>query len=176
MTTSCRLTPCTGSPKLDATQRALQDHFVRIGSTAKAERMLSLNYRCVRETVGPNDDLSLILVYPQGVPVTRMAPGWSTDAAFNITEVLHCTGNASALNAIISAAKGRLVALVRADIKPQSPSALLELIGYALEQKTGAAAGTVRDPLSKMVSGGLILNQVHVALVVHKGLPAANHG
>ncbi len=161
---------------LDAAQRALQDHLDRIGSTAKAERMPSLNYRCVRDAAGVQDPLTVVLVFPQGAPPDEEALAWTRDPMFNIAEVLTCVDHAAAINTTIAAAQGTLVALVRSDVQPSSPAALSELIGYALEPKTGAAAGTARDLSGRLVSGGLVLNQANIASVLQKDLPIGNHG
>ena len=161
---------------LDAGQAALQDHLARIGSKAVAQRLPSLNYRCVRGDVAVDENLSIVLVRPEGDSATRDRPDWLARDEFQRVEVLYCTDNAAALNACISAAKGTLVALIRSDIAPHDPSALLELLGYALEEKIGAVAGTVRDTWGHLQCGGLILNQTNIASVLHKNLPPNNHG
>nr|WP_315488475.1 glycosyltransferase [uncultured Rhodoferax sp.] len=161
---------------LDAAQRALQDHLERIGSTAKAERMPSLNYRCVRTTDSPENSLSLVLVHSEGEPPIGNTQTWTADANLNIAEVLCSQDNAQALNTVIASAKGKLVALVRAGLKPTKPAALAELVGYALEARTGAAGGTVRIPSGGLISGGLVLNQANITSTLHLGLPEGNHG
>lgn len=161
---------------LDAAQRALQDHLERIGSTAKAERMPSLNYRCVRTTDSPENSLSLVLVHSEGDASTGDTQSWTADDNLNIAEVLYSQDNAQALNTVIASAKGKLVALVRAGLNPTKPAALAELVGYALEAKTGAAGGTVRIPSGGLISGGLVLNQANITSTLHPGLPEGNHG
>ena len=161
---------------LDAAQRALQDHLERIGSTAKAERMPSLNYRCVRTTDNPDNSLSLVLVHAEGENPTGASQSWAADASLKIAEVLICPDNAQALNATIASAQGKLVALVRAGLRPTNPKALAELVGYALEARTGAAGGTARTPTGGLVSGGLVLNQANIASTLLTGLPDGNHG
>jgi len=161
---------------LDAAQRALQDHLERIGSTAKAERLPSLNYRCVRDINSPYNRLSVVLVHAEDAGKSGERPTWTTDATFNIAEVLSCPDNAKAINSAVAAAQGTLVALVRAEVKPSNPASLTELVGYALEARTGAAGGTVRTTSGGLVSGGLVLNQTCIASTLHPGLPEGNHG
>ena len=161
---------------LDAGQAALQDHLVRIGSKAVAQRLPSLNYRCVRPDLAVGEALTIVLVRPEGEPPSKDQPEWLRLADFYNAEVLNCTDNAAALNACIAAAKGTLVALIRSDISPRDPSALSELIGYAQEEKTGAVAGTVRDTWGQLQCGGLILCQTNIASVLHKNLTLSSHG
>lgn len=161
---------------LDAAQRALQDHLERIGSTAKAERLPSLNYRCVRDISSPHNRLSVVLIHSDDQATSGERPTWTTDATFNIAEVLSCPDNAQAINYVVAAAQGTLVALVRAGLTLSNPASLAELMGYALEARTGAAGGTVRTPKGDLVSGGLVLNQTCIASTLHLGLPKGNHG
>lgn len=161
---------------LYAAQRALQEHLLRTGSTARAERLPSLNYKCARSVEGIEAGLTVILVCPQGDKDCDGTSAWTTDPAYKVGEVLTCTAQGSAINAAVASARGALVALVRVDLRPSGPSALLELVGHALEKPTGAVAGTVRDTSDRLLSGGFILNPVSIASVMHHYLPSGNHG
>jgi GT2 family glycosyltransferase len=161
---------------LDAAQRALQEHLVRTGSDALVQQLPSLDYKCVRSHGALKDGLSVVLVCPRGRSPDLEAPAWTRNPAYAVREVLTCTDHGASINAAVASAQGALVALVAVHLCPREPAALLELAGHALEARTGAAAGTVRSVSGLLVSGGLVLNQMTIASVLHKDLPAGNHG
>ena len=161
---------------LDAAQRALQEHLVRTGSSARVEQLPSLDYRCVRSSEGLMDGLTVVVIFPNGDSQDAASSAWTMDPAFHVNEVLMCAAHGAAINKAVASAKGELIAVIRLGLCPTGPEALLELAGYALEGQTGVAAGTVRDACGTLVSGGLILNQDNIASVLHKGLPPENHG
>jgi hypothetical protein len=90
--------------------------------------------------------------------------------------VLVCAAVAADINATVAQAQGNLVALVRTDLIPSDPDALLELVRHALEDDTGIAGGTVRDTSGRLIAGGLVLNPDTVASVLLEGLPLGNAG
>lgn len=161
---------------LTAAQQALQEHRERIGRPCAIEILPTWNYRCLRNEPGPMDKLSVVLI---GTPDTEpgpTAPAWTSEPAFGVHEVLNCKADASAINAAIARAQGTLVALVRADLVPTNPDALLELARHALEEGTGVAGGTVRGPSGALMAGGLVLNPGTVASVLLPGLPLGHAG
>lgn len=159
-----------------AAQRALQEHRERIGRASSVDILPTWNYRCLRSDPGSTDRLSVVLVWPAGaVPCTTVS-AWTADPALRVHEVLQCTADAGAINAVMAQAQGTLVALVRADLVPSGPAALLELARHALEDGTGMAGGTVRDASGTLVAGGLVLNPRTIASVLLRGLPQGHPG
>lgn len=173
---STALTIDAKSYALDAAQRALQEHLVRVGSSARVEQLPSLDCKCIRSTEGVKQGLTVVLVHPEGHPQNGAAPAWTLDPAYAVSEVLNCDSQGASINAAVAAAKGPLVALVGAHLRPQEPAALLDLAGHALEAGMGAAAGTVRDTAGMLAAGGLVLNPTTIASVLHRHLPAGSHG
>lgn len=161
---------------LYAAQRALQEHMARTGGNARIEIMPSLNYRCIRGDASGGQLVSLILVGPTQNSTSDDFPAWSQSDTMHFIDVHHCAQDAASINAAIAASQGEVVALIRSDLTPSSPSALSELIGHALQTDVGAAAGTVRCPSGNLQSGGFILNSDTIASVMHKDLPFGNHG
>lgn len=161
---------------LTSAQRALQEHRQRIGQPAEVTILPSWNYHCQRPDPGATDRLSLVLVRASDAATGLPAPAWTAEPAFGVHEVLSCTADAASIQAALNRAQGTLVALVRADLQPAGPQALLELARHALEPGTGMAAGTVRDTAGRLVTGGLILNSTTVAAVLLPGLPEGNTG
>ncbi len=161
---------------LHAAQRALQDHLVRIGSKAVVEILPSLNYRCNFSDASALERVSIILIGPEPASQTEAARDWTHAATLHAKEVLRCASEPSAISATIAAAQGELVALLRSDLYPANRESLSELVGHALQAQTGVAAGTVRDQMGALLSGGLVLNPSTIASVLHKNLPDGNHG
>lgn len=161
---------------LTSAQRALQEHRERIGRASEVEILPTWNYRCLRKNPGTIDLLSVVIVYPVGSLPCKTAPTWTAEPGFQVHEVLQCTADAGDINAAISRAQGTLVALMRVDLEPSGPQALLELVRHAMEDGTGIAGGTVRDASGQLVTGGLVLNLRTVASVLLQGLPHGHPG
>lgn len=161
---------------LHAAQRALQEHLVRTGGKARVEIMPSLNYRCVRSDASTGQRVSLILMgAAEGSDADHATP-WIQSGTILFQDVQRCAHDAASVNTAIAAAQGNVVALIRSDLTPATPTSLSELIGHALEAGVGAAAGTVRGPSGNLQSGGFILNPETVASVMHRDLAFGNHG
>jgi glycosyltransferase involved in cell wall biosynthesis len=161
---------------LHAAQRALQDHLVRISSTATVEILPSLNYHCNFSDASALERVSIILIGPEPASATEAARDWTHAATVHVKEVLRCTDEPKVINTTIAMAQGELVALLRSDLYPANLESLSELVGHALHKTTGVAAGTVRDQMGRLLSGGLVLNTSTIASVLHKHLPNGNHG
>lgn len=161
---------------LHAAQRALQEHLERTGSKARVEIMPSLNYRCVRSEASTGQRVSLILMGATPGGDSDQSSMWVRADTIQFEDVQRCPHDAASINSAIAAAQGDVVALIRSDLTPASPTSLSELIGHALEDGVGAAAGTVRGPSGNLQSGGFILNPETIASVMHRDLPFGNHG
>ncbi len=84
--------------------------------------------------------------------------------------------NYSALNnAAVQVARGEVIALVNNDIEVISPDWLSEMVSFALQPGVGAVGARLWYPDRTLQHGGVVLGP-GVALHAHKGLPAGLNG
>lgn len=85
--------------------------------------------------------------------------------------------NYSALNnAAVAVARGEFVALVNNDIEVMSPDWLGEMVGIALQPGVGAVGARLWYPDMTLQHGGVVLTPDFIAMHAHKGLPRGLNG
>ncbi len=189
-----------------AGERALDEHFRRLGVQAKAE-YLGYGYRVHYALPSPLPLVSLIIPTRNAVELVRQCitsiqkrtdyPHWeiilvdngSADPAAlayfqqiaqqpNIRVLRDDRPfNYSALNnQAVAIARGELVGLVNNDIEVMSPGWLGEMVSLALQPDVGAVGARLWYPDMTLQHGGVILGPGGVAVHAHKALPRGLHG
>lgn len=189
-----------------AGERALDEHFQRLGVQAKAE-YLGYGYRVRYALPSPPPLVSLIIPTRNAVELVRQCitsiqkrtdyPHWEIILVDNGSDdpaalayfqqiaqqpnirVLRDDRpfNYSALNnQAVAIARGELVGLVNNDIEVMSPGWLGEMVSLALQPDVGAVGARLWYPDMTLQHGGVILGPGGVAVHAHKALPRGLHG
>ncbi len=189
-----------------AGERALDEHFQRLGVQAKAE-YLGYGYRVRYALPSPPPLVSLIIPTRNAVELVRQCitsiqkrtdyPHWEIILVDNGSDdpaalayfqqiaqqpnirVLRDDRpfNYSALNnQAVAIARGELVGLINNDIEVMSPGWLGEMVSLALQPDVGAVGARLWYPDMTLQHGGVILGPGGVAVHAHKALPRGLHG
>lgn len=189
-----------------AGERALNEHFARIGVAAQAE-YLGMGYR-VRYALPDTPPLvSLIIPTRNAAGLVRQCvesivarttyPHWEIILVDNGSDDPAALDdfrrlaqrprmrvirddrpfNYSALNnAAVAQAEGEVVALVNNDVEVLTPGWLSEMVGIALQPDVGAVGARLWYPDRTLQHGGVVLGMGGIAAHAHKGLPAGLNG
>ncbi len=189
-----------------AGERALDEHFQRLGIQAKAE-YLGYGYRVRYALPSPPPLVSLIIPTRNALALVRQCiesiqkrteyPNWeiilvdngSDDPAAlayfeRLAQQPHLRVlrddrpfNYSALNnQAVAMARGELVALVNNDIEVMSPGWLSEMVSLAMQPGVGAVGARLWYPDMTLQHGGVILGPGGCAVHAHKALPRGLNG
>ncbi len=189
-----------------AGERALDEHFQRLGIQAKAE-YLGHGYRVRYALPSPPPLVSLIIPTRNALALVRQCiesiqkrteyPNWeiilvdngSDDpAALAYFERLAQQPNLRVLrddrpfnysalnNQAVAMARGELVALVNNDIEVMSPGWLSEMVSLAMQPGVGAVGARLWYPDMTLQHGGVILGPGGCAVHAHKALPRGLNG
>ncbi len=189
-----------------AGERALDEHFQRLGIQAKAE-YLGYGYRVRYALPSPPPLVSLIIPTRNALALVRQCiesiqrrteyPNWeiilvdngSDDpAALAYFERLAQQPNLRVLrddrpfnysalnNQAVAMARGELVALVNNDIEVMSPGWLSEMVSLAMQPGVGAVGARLWYPDMTLQHGGVILGPGGCAVHAHKALPRGLNG
>ncbi|MBO9644510.1 MAG: glycosyltransferase family 2 protein [Pseudacidovorax sp.] len=189
-----------------AGERALDEHFARLGIQAKAE-YLGYGYRVRYALPSPPPLVSLIIPTRNALALVRQCiesiqkrteyPNWeiilvdngSDDPAAlayfeRLAQQPHLRVlrddrpfNYSALNnQAVAMARGELVALVNNDIEVMSPGWLSEMVSLAMQPGVGAVGARLWYPDMTLQHGGVILGPGGCAVHAHKALPRGLNG
>ncbi len=189
-----------------AGERALNEHFARLGIQAKAE-YLGYGYRVRYALPSPPPLVSLIIPTRNALALVRQCiesiqkrteyPNWEIILVDNGSDdpaalayfaqiaqqpnirVLRDDRpfNYSALNnQAVAVARGELVALVNNDIEVMSPDWLSEMVSLALQPGVGAVGARLWYPDMTLQHGGVILGPGGCAVHAHKALPRGLNG
>lgn len=189
-----------------AGERALDEHFQRLGIQAKAE-YLGYGYRVRYALPSPLPLVSLIIPTRNALALVRQCiesiqkrtdyPNWEIILVDNGSDdpaalayferlaqqprirVLRDDRpfNYSALNnQAVALARGELVALVNNDIEVMSPGWLSEMVSLAMQPGVGAVGARLWYPDMTLQHGGVILGPGGCAVHAHKALPRGLNG
>lgn len=189
-----------------AGERALDEHFQRLGIQAKAE-YLGYGYRVRYALPSPPPLVTLIIPTRNALALVRQCiesiqkrteyPNWEIILVDNGSDdpaalayferlaqqpnirVLHDDRpfNYSALNnQAVAQARGELVALVNNDIEVMSPGWLSEMVSLAMQPGVGAVGARLWYPDMTLQHGGVILGPGGCAVHAHKALPRGLNG
>jgi glycosyltransferase involved in cell wall biosynthesis len=189
-----------------AGERALNEHYARIGVRAQAE-YIGYGYRTRYALPEPAPQVSIIIPTRNALALVRqciesvrrktryasyeiiLVDNGSDDPAALAyfaqlaqqpnTRVLRDDRafNYSALNnAAVAVARGELVALVNNDIEVIAPEWLDEMASLAMQPDIGAVGARLWYPNKTLQHGGVILGPGGVAVHAHKGLPRGLNG
>ncbi|RYF66857.1 MAG: glycosyltransferase, partial [Comamonadaceae bacterium] len=189
-----------------AGERALDEHFQRLGVDARAE-FVGYGYRAHYELPSPAPLVSLIIPTRNGMQLVRQCidsirsrtdyrpweiilvdNGSDDPAALAYFATLAQSPdvrvirddrefNYSALNnQAVAVARGEFVALVNNDIEVISPEWLGEMVSLAVQPGVGAVGARLWYPNMTLQHGGVILGPSGVAVHAHKKLPKGLDG
>jgi glycosyltransferase involved in cell wall biosynthesis len=189
-----------------AGERALNEHFARLGVEAKAE-YIGIGYRARYALPHPPPLVSLIIPTRNALKLVRQCiesivakttyspyeiilvdNGSDDPAALDYFRALSQRPNIRVLrderdfnysalnNAAVAVARGEVIALVNNDIEVISPEWLSEMVSLALQPGVGAVGARLWYPDMTLQHGGVVLARDNLALHAHKGLPAGLNG
>lgn len=189
-----------------AGERALNEHFQRLGIDANAE-YLGYGYRARFALPSPPPLVSLIIPTRNARELVRQCiesiqrrtdyPAWEVilvdngsddPAAIAYFEQLAQQPNIRVLrddrpfnysalnNQAVAVARGELVGLVNNDIEVMNAGWLGEMVSLALQPDVGAVGARLWYPDRTLQHGGVVLGPGGVAVHAHKGLPRGLNG
>jgi len=189
-----------------AGERALNEHYARLGVAAQAE-YIGYGYRTRFTLPDPPPLVSIVIPTRNALALVRqciesirrktrypnyeilLVDNGSDDPAAlaYFAQLGQQPGvrvlrderefNYSALNnAAVAVARGELVALVNNDIEVMTPDWLGEMVGIALRPDVGAVGARLWYPNMTLQHGGVVLTPDFIAMHAHKGLPRGLNG
>ncbi len=190
----------------EATRRALQAHFGRLGEDAEV-RATANGWRALRRMPAPAPLISVIVPtrdrrdllrrcidglrrgtrYP-AIEILVVDNGSSEAASLDYLEDLKRAGDVRVLeepgpfnfsrlnNRAVTAARGSVLCFLNNDVEPLTPDWLDEMVGHALRPGVGIVGAKLLYPDRRVQHGGIILCGEHVARHLHVGLAEDAHG
>ena len=189
-----------------AGERAINDHFKRLGIDAKAE-LIAYGYRVryalpkqlplvsliiptrngaelirqciesiVQKTTYPNYEILIVDNGSDEPAALRYLNAVVADPRIRVMRDDRPFNFSAMNNAAVKKVRGDIIGLINDDIEVISPDWLTEMVGHALRPEVGAVGAKLLYPNDTIQHAGVLLGVTGIAGHAHKNLPRFDHG